>query len=271
MLWRLGRALYMDARYDVPNKLGINGELMVQLHLLHAFITGNEKPIVFDVGANIGEWTAGLLEQTIDLKTCDPAVYLFEPTPITFQYLESKIQQYQDRFRLQSECLALSDSNGVTQMFIYGEMGRINSLHQVNTKENKQPIPVKRLTLDYYCEQNAVAIIHFLKCDTEGHDMHVINGARNMFENERIKVCQFEYNHRWVFSRHYLKDVFDAFSDSPYQIGKVTPRVIELFEEWHPELERFFEGNYLIIHKDAISWFPTHRGRFDLHNTYSLK
>jgi hypothetical protein len=30
-----------------------------------------------------------------------------------------------------------------------------------------------------------------------------------------------------------------------YRVGKVTPRGIEFYEAWHPELESFKEGNYV--------------------------
>jgi len=89
-------------------------------------------------------------------------------------------------------------------------------------------------------------IIHFLKCDTEGHDMEVLRGAKRLFDEQRVVVCQFEYNLCWVYSRHFLKDVFDYVADTAYRVGKVTPRGVETYRAWHPELEKFFEGTTAI-------------------------
>ena len=271
-LWRLGRFLYMEARRDVPNQMETNGEQAVQFHLLHVIADRHQKFTIFDVGANIGAWTLRLLQQSIDLKINDYLnIYLFEPVPSTFQYLERKIFPHRDTSFIKAEPLALSDSSGFAQMFIYAEKSGINSLHQIPMKEIQCSIQVAKTTVDKYCEKENIDTIHFLKCDTEGHDMSVIKGAKRMFEHERIKVCQFEYNHRWIFSRHYLKDVFDYFNDSVYHIGKITPDEIQLFEKWHLELERFFEGNYLLIHKDALGWFSVRKGKFDSYNTLCFK
>lgn len=271
-LWRLGRSLYMKARADVPNNMETNGERMLQLHLLDTFADKAEKITVFDVGANVGGWTSSLLEQAIAVKMDGRLqVHLFEPVPAAFQQLATRMQRYGDRFDLQPESMAVSESSGPAQMFIFGEAAEeTNSLHQVAPDNGGPSIQIETITLDEYCGKKGIDLIHFLKCDTEGHDMQVIAGGKGMFESGRIKVCQFEYNHRWIFSRHYLKDVFDFFSEFPYSIGKITPGGIELFGAWHPELERFFEGNYVLIHDSAFEWFPVRMGQFDSHNTYGV-
>ena len=81
-------------------------------------------------------------------------------------------------------------------------------------------------------------------------------------------ACQFEYNYLWIYSRHYFKDVFDFIKGTGYCVGKITPGGVELYEQWHPELDRFIAGNYLLLHPDALNWFVTHKGQFDAYNTY---
>lgn len=36
-----------------------------------------------------------------------------------------------------------------------------------------------------------------------------------------------------------------SFLPSGYLVGKVTPDGVEHYREWHPELEKFVEGNYV--------------------------
>jgi FkbM family methyltransferase len=272
-LWRLGRFLYMKARSDVPNNMQTNGERTLQLHFLDAFADNAEKITVFDVGANVGDWTSCLLERAIALQMDEMdghlEIHLFEPVPAAFQQLAIRMQRYGDRFDLQLQSMAASDSHGPAAMFIFGDAAEMtNSLHQAATDKVGPSIQVEKITLDEYCGKNGIDSIHFLKCDTEGHDMQVMAGGKRMFQSGKIKVCQFEYNHRWIFSRHYLKDVFDHFSELPYNIGKITPDGIELYGAWHPELERFFEGNYVLIHDSALEWLPVKTGQFDSRNTY---
>jgi len=52
-------------------------------------------------------------------------------------------------------------------------------------------------------------------------------------------------------------------------VGKVVGNKIELYREWHPELEKFFEANYLIVHNSALSWFEVSAGTFDKFDTYN--
>jgi hypothetical protein len=46
-----------------------------------------------------------------------------------------------------------------------------------------------------------------------------------------------------------LKDVFDLPWLEQYLIAKLHNGWIEIFSEWQPELEKYFECNYLIIKK----------------------
>lgn len=99
--------------------------------------------------------------------------------------------------------------------------------------------------------------------------MQILYGARELLARERVTVFQFEYNHRWVYSRHFLKDVFDFARSLPYILGKITLTGIEFYDEWHPELERYFEGNYVLMHRDSVCRFAHKRGQFDQRNTYA--
>ena len=45
---------------------------------------------------------------------------------------------------------------------------------------------------------------------------------------------------------------------------------VETYWEGHPEMDRFFEANYLLIHKEVLNSFPTAYCKFDDHNTVSI-
>lgn len=91
----------------------------------------------------------------------------------------------------------------------------------------------------------------FVKSDTEGNDFNVLLGGSRSLTNGLIDVWQFEYNHRWISARLFLKDVFDFIEDKPYLIGKLYGNGIELHEEWQPELEVFFEQNFVLARKGS--------------------
>ena len=62
-----------------------------------------------------------------------------------------------------------------------------------------------------------------VKIDTEGHDLTVLRGARAMLAEHRIAVVQFEYNHRWVFARAFLRDAFEFLADLGYRGRQAHP------------------------------------------------
>lgn len=62
--------------------------------------------------------------------------------------------------------------------------------------------------------------------------------------------------------------MFDLSESIPYKLAKVTPKGLELYDTWDPELERFFEGNYVLIRDDLENLMTTWRVSQDSHNTF---
>lgn len=268
-LWRLGRALYLRARLDLNDCMDANGELALLKRVLQRDRQTSEPIVLFDVGANIGDWTWNALQVASQVGLHQPLqIYAFEPVPSTFESLKHRVQQHSLHMRVSLVLQALSSKTGCAELFVEAKNSGVNSLHSDTMRPEASSIQVNTSTLDAYCSDNGVNHIHLLKCDTEGHDMEVLSGAAGLFAADRIGVCQFEYNHRWVYSRHFLKDVFDFASNIAYRVGKVTPQGIEMFDHWHPELERFFQGNYVLVHESAVEWLNVRAGTFDGRNTF---
>jgi hypothetical protein len=156
-------------------------------------------------------------------------------------------------------------------MAIMSETGGTNSLHFDGSADSPPGgwITIQTETLSAFCRARSLDHLHLVKCDAEGHDLKVLQGALDLLAQGRIDVFQFEYNHRWVFSKSFLKEVFEITRGFAYRIGKIEPASIELFDEWHPELDRFFQSNYVLISERALKWFNVHHGTFDESNTYA--
>jgi len=60
-LWRLGRNLYQQARAETCNDIATNGEGALQRRMAAARAKAGKPLVVFDVGANVGDWTLSLL------------------------------------------------------------------------------------------------------------------------------------------------------------------------------------------------------------------
>ncbi len=242
-VWRLGRRLYCWARREVSSGCEKNGERW----LLQNVLVGTEKSkptILLDIGAFRGRWSecaiAVLMRQKISGH-----VHAFEPTSSTFTYLSERFKGCK---LVSTNRIALSDKSGEREFFVAGELCGINSLLKIDgaSREN-----VSTLRLDDFLAEKRIDHVLLAKCDTEGHDLSVLLGATEALRHGRVDVWQFEYNHRWVGGRSYLRDVFDFISDKPYLLGKLYGNGIETYKGWHPELERFFESNYVLVKKGS--------------------
>jgi len=48
-----------------------------------------------------------------------------------------------------------------------------------------------------------------------------------------------------------------------------VPDGVDAYESWHPELETFFEANYLLVRDDLIERLGVRVGKFSANNTFS--
>jgi FkbM family methyltransferase len=253
---RLGRFLWMQSRLDVANDPGHSGELAV-LPAFAQSVARAERVVVCDVGANVGAWTdvvyAQLLEARSRIETkragggalAGVELHVFEPSPTCYAKVQERLASWGQGVRVVTSRTAIADREGEATFTVFGETAGINTLMPMPGDAGRSEVTVQVSTLEAYAAAHGLDRIDFLKIDTEGNDFNVLEGARNLLREQRIGLVQFEYNHRWIAFRRYLKDAFDLLSAAGYHVGKITPKGIETYGDWHPELESFREGNYL--------------------------
>ncbi len=272
LAWRLGRGVYMWARGEERwGDIARNGEAHLQRCVIDN-VAADRALMVMDIGANQGEWTASFLIglSAAGRRPDHVMLHAFEPVPATVEMLRERINCLPGNEIVQVHQQAMSDSPGQAEIGVFADGAGTNSLHHAaDARTPQEVIQVDLTTLDVFCGSFNINHIHLAKCDTEGHDFKVLKGAQELLQRERIDVLQFEYNHRWVFGHAFLKDVFDLVEGLPYDVARIDEGSLTLFESWHPELDRFFQSNYALVHRRAKSWFNVHRGSFDGSNTYA--
>lgn len=269
-IFRLSRALYIYSRGDFPNNMENNGEMLVQSYVISAWVKNHHissnRIVVFDVGSNIGEWSLSLIRLLKDNKQ-HLDLYCFEPVPDTNATLKKNMEKVFDNAHIEN--MGLSSVMNEAQIYVSNENNcGTNSLHNDNSILARTSLKINLITASQYCNKKGLTHIHLFKCDTEGHDFDVITGALPLLKESRISVLQFEYNHRWIISRYFLRDVFKLIEKLPYKLAKIQPNTVIVFDEWHQELDKFFEANYLLIHESALNWFPTKFAKFNISNTF---
>jgi FkbM family methyltransferase len=250
-LYRGARFFARAARGDMDNDLASNGESMVQMKALRL---ASLPACVFDVGANIGEWTVSLLNVSEQLRI-EVNVHCFEPCRKTFELISESLGG-NTGVTLNNE--ACSSHEGTALMHVYGDGLGTNSLVDPINHQTARMEEVSMTTIDAYCALKGIGKINLLKVDAEGHDYEVIAGAVGMLDKKAIGILQFEYNQRWIGCRRYLKDVFTLLAPRGYEIGKVTGTKIEFYKEWHWEMETYVEGNYIACSDADMAHF-SHR------------
>lgn len=267
-LWRLGRKLYCAARRDVPNTPETNGEYWLLEHMISQGLS--EDQLIVDVGANLGNWSERVA-MLLRNKNMVGHIHAFEPSRDSFNHCAQRFAGNSEVVRLRN--IALSDRTGEAKFFVVGELAGTNSLYgnaQLSEKDG-QIIIVAMTTLDEWRSENGIEQIMFVKTDTEGNDFLVMRGAKETIREGAIAIWQFEYNHRWIYARSYMKDVFDFISGTPYRVGKLLPDRVEFYDRWHPELDRFFEGNYVLVRNDVCSILRCANTQFNKSNVISRK
>jgi FkbM family methyltransferase len=260
--WMVGRRLYLWSRKELTNDPETNGEyLLIQKVLQNK--NDNDEIVMIDIGANIGEWTNRALLHLKNNQNPSTKVIVFEPAVDTFNTLKMNLSNHEN---VVFNKILVSNYIGISDFYICGENSKTNSIF---IKEGKQ-VEVKSVTLDQYVESCSIDYISYIKCDTEGNDFNVISGAEKLLDSGVIALFQFEYNHRWINAKHFLKDVFDFIDGKNYFLGKIVRDTIEIYKHWHPEMERFYEANYILINKNeteimAMARFVT----FDRRNIIS--
>ena len=249
---RTARYVLSRARLDYPNDLSTNGESALQHWILRLSQAG-EQIHVADVGANVGRWSESMLAAASKGgRETDLRLYAFEPDSRAFARLTEAL----DGRAASLSKMALSDRQGTSLFYIVAPAAGTNSLYPVPEANPVTQENVVTTTLDSYAEQSGVARFALVKIDAEGHDLAVLRGARTLLAEHRIAVAQFEYNHRWVVARLFLRDAFESCWRSATGSAS-SPRVgWEFYPSWAADLETFVEGNYLACDPEVVAELP---------------
>ena len=116
---RLARMLGNEARLDTVNDQYENGEREVQAVVLRNCHPGRAA-VVLDVGANVGDWTAMLLEEASRAGRAELRVVAFEPAKRTFARLSGRLAAAGSTPPLRLENVAVSDRTGEITLHVTG-------------------------------------------------------------------------------------------------------------------------------------------------------
>lgn len=180
---------------------------------IKGFIGPNSSPVVFDVGANVGQ-TIDTLRQVFPR----PTIYAFEPGKAAF---DSLLQTHSKLPHVRLNYLALGSKPG-RQIFFENSLSDMSSFLPLGPDDwgqisNRREIEVS--TVDRYCSQHEIRFIDLLKSDTQGFDLEVIKGAQELLNARKIRLIYLELTFQKLYQgMPRIDELYRFISDQGFEL-----------------------------------------------------
>ena len=183
------------------------------------FFDKKEEIIVFDIGANLGDFSI------LAYNNSKPKIHCFEPNPKAYKALLNNTFKIKN---LEPNNLAVVATKDVTKVTLFSPENETNktsalcSLIDRNVFHTWNDAVVEKyevscITVDDYCEEKKIKKIDYLKVDVEGFEFEVFKGAKKSFENGIIRAGQFEYGETFKEANVKLSEVVTFLDNYGYK------------------------------------------------------
>ena len=177
-----------------------------------------EDPVILDVGANKGWWTAEL-RRLIGERGRWIAVDAAAECCATLRKLNG----------VEVIEAAVGERSGKAKFYTPGNAFGAASLYQRHdsylldqnlTFEERE---VGVTTLDEILDMRGVEIVDMLKMDIEGNELFALRGAAQSLKTHRIRALTFEFGVGNISSRTYFLDFWELLTGYGYRLQRIYP------------------------------------------------
>lgn len=150
--------------------------------------------IFFDVGANIGIFSLYAAKKYNNLK-----VYSFEPEYSNLALLKENVVKNHVANRVNIYSLGVSDFIGISHLYLQdleeGAATHTESSEEISKTDEGYDVVgaegIATVTLDYMVE-NLGVVPNSIKIDTDGNEVKILNGSKNLLKEEALKSIVIE-------------------------------------------------------------------------------
>lgn len=200
-------------------KGSIENTLEAEVRAMRHFLTKERGNIVFDVGANKGEWTEEALKQC---GSSLAKIFQFEPSQLNCAILNEARDQ-----RTEVVPAAVSDRSGSGDLWADEEGSAGASLYHRDLSYSNQKFDrssrVDVITLDEFIEKKNIPSVDFLKMDIQGSELRALRGAERAVRRGAIRTIAFEFDASNIDSRVFFKDFWDMLSPLGFNFYRIRP------------------------------------------------
>lgn len=200
--------------------------------------------ICLDIGANMGSYTALLLERGAQNVHC------FEPHTDLCGVMEERFKK--DAERVQIHSMAIGEEEG-RKLFHYNPdalshssiIEEINELYYVRNLSSKM---IEATSIDRHLGRLPNSIIPIVKIDVEGYELEAIKGASETIERRRPKFIQIEFNQHQLLRGGSILEFSKLLPG--YECFQMTPRGLVERDPFDPLSNIFFYSNFVFARED---------------------
>lgn len=212
----------------------------------------------WDVGANVGDWTAEVLRATDGRAR----VHCLEPAPGNAELLR---RRFAGQPNVTVHERAASSAPG---RLAFHSSGVAASGDGYLDSNGSGDLTVDVTSLDALAAEHPGAHFDLVKVDVEGEEMRVLLGARGLFRERRIGSLQLEYNNTWLRTGFRLRDVHEFAASHGYTLLCAGPLAFMRLDGYGEGLEDYRYRNLILAREDHLRRLgvvpPAGRARVEL-------
>jgi FkbM family methyltransferase len=214
----------------------------------HSFLRNVKVRQCIDVGGNVGNYTAGLIE-----RFPNSMIDVFEPSKSNIDTLNSRFELNRN-VRIHGE--AVSDTRGMATLFSNEPGSVLGSL----TKRRLDHFNIKFDTLEqvqtirfeeFWKEELKSKRIDLVKLDIEGHELSALKGFGDAINN--VSVIQFEFGGCNIDTRTCFQDFWYFFSENGFELHRITPFGVYHLPRYSEAYEFFSTTNYIAVSGESAA------------------
>ncbi len=240
---RLAEIVELEAKRKL-GKSGGSETIALEVKTVVDFLetTAFEKPcVVFDVGANMGDYTIELMKLLPECK-----IVAIEPSSEAYRQLAKRVEMNPN---VKVVNYALGAVEGAASLYFDKAGSGLASLSQ----RNLDHINMSLTNSEMITVSTGQALVEktghcptFVKIDVEGHELDVIRGFGEYLIS--IKLIQFEFGGCNIDTRTFFKDFWTLLSPN-FKIFRISPNGPQLISNYSESHESFMTSNFLAVNK----------------------
>jgi len=183
-----------DVIYNLRNKLKIiargsssdTAEIIVinsDFEYPQKYFPRNNRPVIVDVGANIGLFSLYCFNE---IKKLNPIIYAIEASLENFKYLEKNIKINNAKNNIKICNLAIYSKDGLGKINKNGDYDSFFVSERITKDDKFEDIELVRL--ETFCSRNNVKSIDLLKIDIEGGEYDVLQKSIEFIKNSTKSI-----------------------------------------------------------------------------------